>query len=106
MTQEKSKIDINHLQQTIQKAENEIKEKTDYFINQINSQVKTLPSIEEHELPTSKYGASLESIWDITKKERKIDSAMRGQSQQMTMHPQQRLLDQRPQSNTNTSQKY
>ena len=51
VSQEKSKIDLNQLQQTIQKTENEIKEKTDLFINQLNSQVKTLPTIEEHELP-------------------------------------------------------
>jgi hypothetical protein len=101
VSQEKSKIDLTQLQQTIQKTESEIKEKTDHFINQLNSQVKTLPSIEEHELPTSKYGASLESLWDITKKERKSDTnAIRASSQQLSAHPQQRLLENRPRSNS------
>ena len=104
VSQERSKIDLNQLQSSIQKTESEIKEKTDYFINQLNSQVKTLPTIEEHELPTAKYGASLEGLWDITKKERRAGSGttVNASNQQLQVHPQQRMLENRLHSNTNT----
>jgi len=54
------------------------KEKADVYINQINSQVKTVPSSEQE---ASKYSFTIQSLIDFSKSERKIQSAKSEQQQ-------------------------
>lgn len=42
-----AKIDLKHLQTSLAKVENEIKEKTDTIINNLNSQVESVTQINE-----------------------------------------------------------
>ena len=77
ISQDGAKIDLKLLQSTISKVENEIKNKSDNLINQLNSQVKTLPSIEEQESQSTKYG-TLENLWDLAKKEKSATQQRNG----------------------------
>ena len=79
ISQDGSKIDLKTLQSTILRAEHEIKEKTDHLINQINSQVKTLPTVEEQDSQSPNY-ATLENLLDLAKKEKKEKSSKSAQS--------------------------
>lgn len=97
VSQDGSKIDIKSLQTSLAKAEHEIKvnfffkrvclfifflkQKSDYYINQLNSQVKIIPSSKNKDeaLPATNFGATIESIWDISNKNRKTESAIRRQ---------------------------
>lgn len=68
LNQESSAIDAKSLQKALEKAENDIKVKTDQFINHLNNQVKTLPQLDEDELHTVNYGVPLESFLNMDPK--------------------------------------
>lgn len=84
VTKDGSKVDLKVLQASIQKAETEVKQKSDYFINQLNNQVKTLPTIKDEALPTANIGTTFESIWDLARKEQKSASQKRFDSRSTT----------------------
>jgi len=58
-----------------------LKEKADVYINQMNSQVKTVPSSEQE---ASKYSFTIQSLIDFSKNERKIQSAKSAQLKNST----------------------
>lgn len=67
-------FDIKTLQLSIKRTETELKEKTDSILNNLNSKVSVLPSIEEQEAKAVSYGNHLDTLWDMTGKKSRNQS--------------------------------